>query len=80
MPTFCTWFQRWTDGADPGERAKRVWHGLSMAVHRHAYELLRPGKLSATLDAFGDLAARPVDVASRVSAVARSNGHVSTRE
>jgi hypothetical protein len=22
-----------------GEKAKRVWHGLSMAVHRHAYEL-----------------------------------------
>ena len=22
-----------------GERAKRVWHGLSRAVHHHAYEL-----------------------------------------
>lgn len=26
-------------GADLGEQAKRVWHGLSLAVHRHAYEL-----------------------------------------
>ena len=24
---------------DLGEQAKRVWHGLSLAVHRHAYEL-----------------------------------------
>jgi len=26
-------------GADVGEQARRVWHGLSRAVHRHAYEL-----------------------------------------
>ncbi|GFG63821.1 hypothetical protein MKUB_13110 [Mycobacterium kubicae] len=26
-------------GTDLGEQAKRVWHGLSLAVHRHAYEL-----------------------------------------
>jgi hypothetical protein len=26
-------------GAELGERAKRVWHGLSRAVHHHAYEL-----------------------------------------
>ncbi|OBF21607.1 hypothetical protein A5725_13505 [Mycobacterium kubicae] len=26
-------------GADLGDQAKRVWHGLSLAVHRHAYEL-----------------------------------------
>ena len=26
-------------GMDLGERAKRVWHGLSRAVHHHAYEL-----------------------------------------
>lgn len=26
-------------GASLGERARRVWHGLSRAVHRHAYEL-----------------------------------------
>ena len=26
-------------GADVGERARRVWHSLSRAVHHHAYEL-----------------------------------------
>lgn len=26
-------------GLELGERAKRVWHGLSRAVHHHAYEL-----------------------------------------
>lgn len=26
-------------GMDLSERAKRVWHGLSRAVHHHAYEL-----------------------------------------
>jgi hypothetical protein len=26
-------------GVELGERAKRVWHGLSQAVHHHAYEL-----------------------------------------
>ncbi|MCW2686283.1 MAG: hypothetical protein JWR37_1173 [Mycobacterium sp.] len=26
-------------GMELGERAKRVWHGLSRAVHHHAYEL-----------------------------------------
>lgn len=26
-------------GMEVGERAKRVWHGLSRAVHHHAYEL-----------------------------------------
>ena len=26
-------------GADVGERAKRVWHSLSRAVHHHAYDL-----------------------------------------
>jgi hypothetical protein len=26
-------------GVALGEQAKRVWHGLSLAVHRHAYEL-----------------------------------------
>ncbi|TDK99186.1 hypothetical protein EI067_06935 [Mycobacterium paragordonae] len=26
-------------GADVGERARRVWHALSQAVHHHAYEL-----------------------------------------
>ena len=26
-------------GMEVGERAKRVWHGLSTAVHHHAYEL-----------------------------------------
>lgn len=26
-------------GAEMGERAKRVWHGLSRAVRHHAYEL-----------------------------------------
>jgi hypothetical protein len=26
-------------GNELGERAKRVWHGLSRAVHHHAYEL-----------------------------------------
>jgi uncharacterized membrane protein len=26
-------------GAALGEQARRVWHGLSRAVHRHAYEL-----------------------------------------
>src|SRR4051794_40044178 len=26
-------------GAALGEQAKRVWHGLSMAVHRHAHQL-----------------------------------------
>jgi hypothetical protein len=26
-------------GMEVGERAKQVWHGLSFAVHRHAYEL-----------------------------------------
>lgn len=26
-------------GFEVGERAKRVWHGLSRAVHHHAYEL-----------------------------------------
>ena len=26
-------------GADMGERARRVWHSLSQAVHHHAYEL-----------------------------------------
>jgi hypothetical protein len=26
-------------GIELGERAKRVWHGLSRAVHHHAYEL-----------------------------------------
>jgi hypothetical protein len=26
-------------GMKLGERAKRVWHGLSRAVHHHAYEL-----------------------------------------
>lgn len=26
-------------GVELGERAKRVWHGLSRAVHHHAYEL-----------------------------------------
>lgn len=26
-------------GATVGERARRVWHGLSRAVHHHAYEL-----------------------------------------
>ncbi|MDH6197998.1 hypothetical protein M2272_004654 [Mycobacterium frederiksbergense] len=26
-------------GAELGETAKRVWHGLSRAVHHHAYEL-----------------------------------------
>ena len=27
------------EGVDVGDRAKRVWHGLSRAVHHHAYEL-----------------------------------------
>jgi hypothetical protein len=26
-------------GMELGERAKRLWHGLSRAVHHHAYEL-----------------------------------------
>ncbi|BBZ18630.1 hypothetical protein [Mycolicibacterium gadium] len=26
-------------GTALGEQAKRAWHGLSLAVHRHAYEL-----------------------------------------
>lgn len=26
-------------GAEVGERARRVWHSLSQAVHHHAYEL-----------------------------------------
>jgi hypothetical protein len=26
-------------GIELGERARRVWHGLSRAVHHHAYEL-----------------------------------------
>lgn len=26
-------------GMELGERAKRAWHGLSRAVHHHAYEL-----------------------------------------
>ena len=26
-------------GVDVGERAQRVWHALSRAVHHHAYEL-----------------------------------------
>jgi hypothetical protein len=26
-------------GPDVGERARRVWHALSRAVHHHAYEL-----------------------------------------
>jgi hypothetical protein len=26
-------------GAEVGERARRVWHSLSKAVHHHAYEL-----------------------------------------
>jgi hypothetical protein len=26
-------------GANVGERARRVWHSLSRAVHHHAYEL-----------------------------------------
>ena len=26
-------------GVELGERANRVWHGLSRAVHHHAYEL-----------------------------------------
>jgi hypothetical protein len=26
-------------GAEVGERARRVWHSLSRAVHHHAYEL-----------------------------------------
>jgi hypothetical protein len=26
-------------GTELGERAKRVWHGLSRAVHHHAYEM-----------------------------------------
>ncbi|CAM2951046.1 hypothetical protein BST27_12825 [Mycobacterium intermedium] len=26
-------------GADVGERARRMWHSLSRAVHHHAYEL-----------------------------------------
>jgi len=26
-------------GSALGEQARRVWHGLSRAVHRHAYEL-----------------------------------------
>ncbi len=26
-------------GVDVGERAKRIWHGLSRACHHHAYEL-----------------------------------------
>lgn len=26
-------------GAEVGERARRVWHALSRAVHHHAYEL-----------------------------------------
>jgi hypothetical protein len=26
-------------GAVLGEQAKRLWHGLSLVVHRHAYEL-----------------------------------------
>lgn len=27
------------NGTDVGERARRVWHALSRAVHHHAYEL-----------------------------------------
>ena len=27
------------DGSDVGERAKRVWHGLSRVCHHHSYEL-----------------------------------------
>jgi len=27
------------DDADVGQRAKRVWHGLSRMCHHHAYEL-----------------------------------------
>lgn len=27
------------EGSEVGERAKRVWHSLSRAVHHHAYEL-----------------------------------------
>jgi len=46
-------------GADVGERARRVWHSLSQAVHHHAYELQpSPAEVRHLVGQVRDLAAQ----------------------
>jgi hypothetical protein len=63
----------WNKGADVGERARRVWHSLSRAVHHHAYELQpSPAEVRHLVSQVRDLAAaaappaRPADSAERI--------------
>jgi|SRR5580693_2523110 hypothetical protein len=45
-------------GAEVGERARRVWHSLSRAVHHHAYELQpSPAEVRHLVGQVRDLAA-----------------------
>lgn len=48
-------------GADVGERARRVWHSLSQAVHHHAYELQpSSAEVRHLVAQVRDLAAQPL--------------------
>ncbi len=49
------------EGADVGERARRVWHSLSRAVHHHAYELQpSPAEVRHLVRQVRELAAQPL--------------------